>query len=126
MATTNMMPPSRRKALQERGVTVLTLPVEGGRVSLSALLDVLGQRDITTLLVEGGGRVVGAFFDQGLVRKVHAIIAPIVVGGASAPTPVAGHGVERLAQAWRLQEVTWIPLGADWLITGYVEEKESL
>jgi len=57
VAATPAMPEERRRALVDRGVEVLVLPADAGRVSLSALLDELGQREVTSLLVEGGGTV---------------------------------------------------------------------
>ena len=63
--------------------------------------------------------VLGSFFDRGLVDKVHAIIAPMIIGAADAPTPVAGVGAQRMADALRLREVTVDRLGEDILVTGY-------
>ena len=101
---------------------VLVLPRRGDSLDLEALLRALGQRDVLSLLVEGGGVVIGALFDQGLVDKVCAIIAPIVVGASDAPTAVAGAGARRLAEAWRLREPTMERLGEDVLITGYPQK----
>ncbi len=121
VATTPAMPAARRQALQARGVAVWPLPPgPDGRVSLPALLDALGREGMTTLLVEGGPTVLGAFFDAGLVHKVHAFIAPVLVGGARAPSPIAGLGRPHMAQAPRLQQVTLERLGPDLLLTGYL------
>ncbi|HEY1455346.1 MAG TPA: bifunctional diaminohydroxyphosphoribosylaminopyrimidine deaminase/5-amino-6-(5-phosphoribosylamino)uracil reductase RibD [Candidatus Dormibacteraeota bacterium] len=96
-------------------------PDEAGRVSLPALLDELGKRNLISLLVEGGGEVHASFFAAGLVDKVHAYLAPSVIGGREAPGPVGGPGVERLAEAVRLQELDVVRLGDDLMITGYVD-----
>jgi len=119
IATTEAMPPARRQALTGDGVEVLTLPADEGRVSLEALLDTLGQREITSLLVEGGGTVLGSFFDRGLVDKALAFVAPLIVGGRDAPTPVGGAGAAYLAEAQRLERVQVQQLGPDVLISGY-------
>ena len=63
--------------------------------------------------------ILGAFFDAGLVDKVHAVIAPLVIGAADAPASVAGEGAYRMADALRLREVTVEQLGEDVLVTGY-------
>jgi diaminohydroxyphosphoribosylaminopyrimidine deaminase/5-amino-6-(5-phosphoribosylamino)uracil reductase len=96
------------------------LPAVDGRGSLPALLDLLGAEDVQSLLIEGGGVLLGSFFDQRLVDKVHAVIAPMIIGGATAPSAVAGAGAPRMADALRLRDVTVERLGDDVLVTGYV------
>ncbi|TMC98074.1 MAG: bifunctional diaminohydroxyphosphoribosylaminopyrimidine deaminase/5-amino-6-(5-phosphoribosylamino)uracil reductase RibD [Chloroflexi bacterium] len=101
---------------------VLRLPAEAGdRVSLPALLEELGNRKLLSLLVEGGGELHAAFVNQGLVDKVYAYVAPMVIGGREAIGPVGGKGVERLSDAIRLREIDFARLGDDVLISGYVD-----
>ncbi len=101
---------------------VVRLPAaRDGRVNLPALLDALGKRGILSLLVEGGAEVHASFFAAGLVDKVHAYVAPRLVGGRAAPGPLGGEGVEHLAAATHLSEVDFVRLGDDLLITGYVD-----
>lgn len=101
---------------------VVCLPADAeGRVALPALMDELGKRGILSLLVEGGGEVHAACFAENLVDKVCAYIAPKLVGGRDAPGPIAGLGIERLADAVGLRELEVVRLGADVLITGYVD-----
>jgi diaminohydroxyphosphoribosylaminopyrimidine deaminase/5-amino-6-(5-phosphoribosylamino)uracil reductase len=101
---------------------VLRLPAAAdGRVALAPLLDELGRRGILSLLVEGGSEVHASFFANGLVDKVHAYVAPRLIGGREAPGPVGGVGVERLIEAVPLRELDATRLGADLLITGYVD-----
>lgn len=76
-------------------VSVLQVPEKNGRLDLEALLDHLGKREITSVLVEGGSKIHGAFFDQALAQRVYAFIAPMLLGGekifppseAAAPNP---------------------------------------
>jgi diaminohydroxyphosphoribosylaminopyrimidine deaminase/5-amino-6-(5-phosphoribosylamino)uracil reductase len=84
------------------------------------MLKTLGQRSIQSVLVEGGSKVAGAFIDAGLVNKVTFFIATIIVGGANAPSAIAGAGFEKMKDALRLQDVTVTQLGHDIEITGYV------
>jgi diaminohydroxyphosphoribosylaminopyrimidine deaminase/5-amino-6-(5-phosphoribosylamino)uracil reductase len=100
-------------------------PASGGRVDLVELLRYLGGRDVLSLLVEGGGELLGGFFDLGLVDKVQAIIAPIIIGGQEAPAAVAGRGARRMADALRLRDVTIERLGEDVLVTGYTGRGEG-
>jgi diaminohydroxyphosphoribosylaminopyrimidine deaminase/5-amino-6-(5-phosphoribosylamino)uracil reductase len=109
-----------RHAMSEQGAEVAVVPAaEDGRVSLAPMLDDLGRRGILTLLVEGGGVLHGSFFDQRLVDKVHAVIAPMIVGASKAPGAVEGRGAERMRDAIRLRDITVERLGEDVLITGY-------
>ncbi len=111
-----------RASIEARGAEVLTLPEKDDHLDLRSLLEELGRRDVVTLLVEGGGVTLGSFFDAGLVDKVHAVIAPMIVGAADAPAAVAGVGADRMADALRLREVRVERLGEDILVTGYVGE----
>jgi len=120
VATVADAPAAWRAAVEAQGAEVLTLPAGvDGHVDLDALLRELGRRDVTTLLVEGGGVILGGFFDRGLVDKVQAVIAPMIIGAAEAPAAVAGTGAYRMADALRLREVTVERLGEDILVTGY-------
>ena len=122
VATTEASPEAWRREIEETGAQVAVLPAdEAGRADLTPLLEQLGRSEVLTLLVEGGGILLGSFFDRGLVDKVHAVIAPVIIGGAAAPTAVAGEGAARMADALRLREVTVEQLGKDVLVTGYAK-----
>lgn len=120
VCTTDASSEAWRQEIREAGAEVLVLPEAGGRVDVGELLRVLGSREILSLLVEGGGKLLGSFFDLGLVDKVQAIVAPIIIGGQEAPSAVAGRGAHRMADALRLRDVTVERLGGDVLVTGYV------
>ena len=111
--------------MEAQGAEVIALPAHGGHVDLLALLQELGRRDVLTLLVEGGGVIHGGFFDRGLVDKVHAVIAPMIIGAAEAPGAVAGEGAYRMAGALRLRDITVERLGEDILVTGYPQYPET-
>jgi diaminohydroxyphosphoribosylaminopyrimidine deaminase/5-amino-6-(5-phosphoribosylamino)uracil reductase len=100
------------------GVEVLVLPADDGHVDLRALLEELGRRGLLTVLFEGGGVVLGSLFDRRLVDRVQAVIAPVIIGAAEAPSAVAGRGVARMAQAPRLRDIEVTRLGDDVLIEG--------
>jgi diaminohydroxyphosphoribosylaminopyrimidine deaminase/5-amino-6-(5-phosphoribosylamino)uracil reductase len=125
VATSADAPPEWRSAIEATGAEVISFPTELGRVDLRALVAELGKRDVQTLLVEGGGVILGSFFDAGLVDKLNAVIAPMIVGAADAPAAVAGAGADRMAQALRLRETTVERLGEDVLVTGYVVYEED-
>jgi diaminohydroxyphosphoribosylaminopyrimidine deaminase/5-amino-6-(5-phosphoribosylamino)uracil reductase len=120
IATTNLSEPAWRDEMRRLGSGVALLPCKDGHVDLGALIALLGEEGGLDLLVEGGGVLIGALFDEGLVDRVQAVIAPMVVGGETAPMAVAGRGVERMANAFRLSDVTVRSLGSDLLIQGSV------
>ncbi len=112
----------RINALGNTGAEIAPLPSEATSVDLKALFKLLGQRDITSVLVEGGGTLLGSIFDQGLADKVVAFIAPVIIGGAGATPAVGGHGVGEIADALRLTDVEVCRLGEDIMVVGYTRE----
>ncbi|MCH7996979.1 MAG: bifunctional diaminohydroxyphosphoribosylaminopyrimidine deaminase/5-amino-6-(5-phosphoribosylamino)uracil reductase RibD [Chloroflexi bacterium] len=108
-----------RKRMREVGVEVLVAPRKGPGVDLAALLALLGQRNYTHVLVEGGGTLLGAFFDEGLVDKVVAFVAPAIIGGKDTPSAVGGLGAEVMEKVLRLRDVEVETLGGDIVVTGY-------
>lgn len=123
--TTPAAPPDRLARIQAAGARVFVVPATEAGVDLHAALRLLADFEIAGLLVEGGGRVLGSFFDAGLVDKVSAFIAPTVVGGAGAPGPVGGRGCPTLDQAWRLTDLVVERLDGDLLVTGYPVRPEG-
>ena len=85
--------------LVRAGCDVVTLPSHSGHVDLGALLDELGRRQMTNVMVEGGGRLLGAFVDQGLADEAVAFISPRLIGGAQAIGPLHGLGVRHVRDA---------------------------
>jgi len=112
--------PERRRLLQDLGCECLALPCDKGKVELAALLDELGRRRFTNLLVEGGAAVLGSFFDAQAVDEAWVFVAAKLVGGVAAPSPVAGAGRQHLADAILLSDTVMEPVGTDWLFRGQV------
>ena len=106
-------------SLEEARAEVLAVPATGGRVDLLSLLKELGLRGVTTVFVEGGGTLLGSLFDAGLVDRVVAFVAPVIIGGESALSPIGGVGIERMADALRLSDVQVEMFGNDVAVTGW-------
>jgi len=87
--------------LQDAGCEVLRLAGESHEARLSQLMEELGQRRMTNLMVEGGGHLIGSLFDQDFIDEVHVFVAPKLVGGAQAPGPLQGRGLESIDLARR-------------------------
>lgn len=115
---------SKTRQFAELGAEVLESPARDGLVDLRELLKALGHREITSILVEGGGRLLGSLFDLGLVDKVIAFIAPIIIGGEEAVTAVAGNGAGEIAEALQLSRVRVQQFGQDTMISGYCTKGE--
>ena len=107
------------RRIEASGAEAIVVAGADGRVDLPRLLAELGARNVMSLLVEGGATLHGALFADGLVDKVVAFVAPIVIGGADAPGPVGGAGAERVADAIRLADATYAEMDGDLMITGY-------
>jgi diaminohydroxyphosphoribosylaminopyrimidine deaminase/5-amino-6-(5-phosphoribosylamino)uracil reductase len=112
-----------KAAFARVGAEILELPATEGLVDLEKLLMALGEQGITSVLVEGGGILFGSLFDQGFVDKVIAFIAPIIIGGAEARTAVAGRGVDKVAESFKLDRVRSEKIGDDLMVSGYVVAK---
>ena len=125
VAVTKYAPEDRIRALQAAGAEVLVISETGDRldphVDLSKLMQVLGRRGITSVLVEGGATLNAAALQAGIVEKLYLTVAPIILGGP-APTPVAGMGVTFIEEALRLQRMTCGNLGDDLLIEAYLRD----
>ena len=121
--TTGDAPKERVDTLASAGAEVIMACQPGeSRVDLDIALKELGRRGVVSLLVEAGGTLQGALFDAGLVDKVFAFIAPVIIGGAQSASPVEGTGPELMAGTHRLHLTCLEQYGPDWLITGYPKE----
>lgn len=104
---------------------VVRLPEEDGRLPAELVVRELAARNITSLLVEGGSAVHGAFRDAGLADRVCAFIAPKIIGGSGACTPVGGRGCGLIEEGWELEETEVLNFGRDLMVTGLVRQKEG-
>jgi len=120
IATTDLIQNDVERQYTELGAEVLKLPRKDAMVDLDALLNALGQRNITSIIAEGGGIVLGSFFDQDQVDKVAAFIAPKIIGGNEPLSPVLGHGIMIMEDALKLNNVAVETFDGDVLITGYI------
>jgi diaminohydroxyphosphoribosylaminopyrimidine deaminase/5-amino-6-(5-phosphoribosylamino)uracil reductase len=92
--------------------------------SLRAVLKDLGQRQVTSVLIEGGGEVLGEAFDRRLVHRVHFYVAPLLCGGPV--VAVGGLGVNSNAQSAIIRNPAYAKLGDNLRLTGEVEYPEKV
>lgn len=102
-------------------VELILLPQDAkGYPQPTALLKRLAEKNITSLLVEGGSEIHAAFLRSKLVDKVHAVIAPKMIGGQQSKAPVGELGIELMQDSINLQDLHFEQLGSDLLLTGYI------
>jgi diaminohydroxyphosphoribosylaminopyrimidine deaminase/5-amino-6-(5-phosphoribosylamino)uracil reductase len=119
VAVTKHAVSSRREALVRIGCEVVEFGGPGsGLVPISSLLEELGRRAMTNVLVEGGGRVLGSFLDEGQVDAVEVFIAPILEGGDHPRTAARGRGRTLMNEALRLRDAEVNRIGEDTQIRG--------
>ena len=120
VATTRRASEERIARLEAMGAKVLVIEEEENRVCLSSLVQVLGCQRITSVLIEGGAEVNASALKAGIVDKVMFFIAPKIIGGTDAPSPIGGEGIQRLAEAHELRDVAIKSIDGDILIEGYL------
>ena len=116
VATTTSADKKKKEQLENLGFTVLTF--NGREIPIPKLLSALKEKEIISILVEGGGETLGNFLDAGVVDKVYAFHAPILIGGRKA-IGIGGEGVETIKKAIRLKNITLKKFDDNLLITGY-------
>jgi len=108
--------------LKSRGIKVAIVKEDqDGRVDLEEVLKKLASLEIMILLVEGGGKVIGSFFDKGLVDKLFLFLAPRIIGGRNSLTWVEGKGVDLLSQTPHIEVSSLRKIGQDFLLEGYIK-----
>jgi len=109
-----------RRILNEKA-RILEAREKAGQVNLRDAFKKLARLEITNILVEGGGTLIGSLFDEGLVDRVLFFISPRIIGGRNALSSVMGKGINRVEKALKLKEVKIKRLGEDFLIEGYIK-----
>ena len=114
------VPAADRQRLAEAGCEVFVCQADSHAQRLDELLREFGRRRLTNVLVEGGGRLLGSLLDARRIDEVHVFIAPKLVGGAAARPPIAGEGIDDVAQALPLDSPEVERVGADVYVHGRV------
>ena len=120
IAHTFRAPEGALEMIQEAGADTLLCKEKEGRIDVTDLLFQLGKRGIDSVLSEGGGELNYSLIREECVDEVYAFIAPKIIGGREAKTPVEGKGFERMKEAVGLHQLKIIPVGPDVLINGKI------
>lgn len=123
VATTPLAPPEKLEKLRDLGAAVIVTEPREGRVDIKEVFRELGRREITSVMIEGGGVLNASAFEAGIVDKVLLFIAPKVIGGKNAPTWVEGRGAFALDGCTELDISRVRRLYGDILLEAYVKAR---
>ena len=123
IAVTSSAPKERIEKLQQAGARILIVDGNESLVELKSLVSVLGKEGITNVLLEGGGELAASALAARIVDKVVMFIAPKIIGGRDAKTPVEGFGVAAVAEGWQLENLTIHRFGCDVVVEAYPQYK---
>ncbi len=113
----------KKERLEACGAQIVEMPADSdGHVDLNILMERLGEMKIDSILLEGGGRLAEGALQAGIVDKVQFYIAPMLIGGENAKTPVEGRGISALSKAWHISDWKAETIGNDIKIIGYIKE----
>ena len=110
------------EALETAGAEVIVAPGENESARVRSALDQLGALDVTSILLEGGPHVAGAFLDAGEIDEIRLFLAPLVLGGRSARGTLEGEGVETISDAVKALTLDCESVGDDLLVSARLRE----
>jgi diaminohydroxyphosphoribosylaminopyrimidine deaminase/5-amino-6-(5-phosphoribosylamino)uracil reductase len=114
-------PRTATDGLEVAGADVIVATGENEPARIRSALDQLGAAGVSSLLLEGGPHLAGAFLDAGEVDEMRLFIAPVVIGGTNARDPLEGEGAERIAEATRALDMSVERIADDVLIAALRE-----
>ena len=120
LAVGSEVPEEKIQPFEAAGCEIFRFTRSERAAQMAELLDELGRRRLTNLLVEGGSSVLGALLDLQEIDEIQAFIAPKLCGGRDAVTPIGGHGIDRMEKAFQLETPQITQFGPDVLLTGRV------
>lgn len=122
--TTSNHATEKKKALENAGVKVFVTSGEK-HINLYEMLDVLGRKGVSSLLIEGGGEVNASFIENKLMDKLILYFAPKIIGGRLAPSFVEGTGITKMQDAIEFKDISFTQVGKDYRFIGYPEYRKD-
>ncbi len=120
IVTTNQIKPEKENELIEKNIHIIKVLDINGKVDLSAMMIELGKLNINSILLEGGGTLNYSMLKANAVDEIIVFVAPKLFGGIDATTPVSGDGISNINDAYELENLDVICIGADLCIKGKV------
>jgi len=118
IATTTKADQAKRRKLTDKGITLMEF--DSQQIPLTKLLQALKSWGIISILVEGGGAVLGSFIDDKLIDKVYAFYGPLLIGGEQAVSAIGGQGPATLKEAYLLKDIQLKRFADNLMISGYL------
>ncbi len=113
------VPGAKLKKYEKKKVSFLVCPVKDNRIDLPALLDILAEQSISSLLLEGGAAVMNSMLKERLVDKYYIFVAPKILGGGDGIPMVGGEGPKKMNQSLALKDIQTRRIDDDIMIAGY-------
>ena len=110
----------KAQALIKKGIEIVTLPSASSLIEPKKVLEYLGKREISSLLVEGGGKLLTSMFEKKLVDKVFLSFSPIFIGGEKSPSFFQGKGASLLKNSLKLKRIRCFQIGRDYIMEAYI------
>jgi diaminohydroxyphosphoribosylaminopyrimidine deaminase/5-amino-6-(5-phosphoribosylamino)uracil reductase len=125
IAVTDKAPQEKIDGLRNCGVEVIECEQKATGVNLTQLLQILGEQQITSILIEGGATINASVLEDNLVDKINWFIAPKIIGGTNAPGPIGGKGIADVNDVKLFEDIHMESIGEDILISAYVRNREG-
>jgi diaminohydroxyphosphoribosylaminopyrimidine deaminase/5-amino-6-(5-phosphoribosylamino)uracil reductase len=122
IATTSRAPLKKKEHLEKMGARVITVTSKNGGIDLKRLMRALGKLEITSILLEGGTRLITSALNEKIVDKLFFFYAPKILGGRSEHGITTGAGVDRIKQALKVGDLKVRKYGDDVLVEGYISK----
>lgn len=123
LATTELIDSDKESSLLDKGVILLKLSSVDGRVNLKELMRNLHSMELDSIMIEGGSELNASAIKEGIVDKLVFYIAPKIIGGMNALTPVGGIGIETMKDAIFVNSMSVRKIGQDICVEGYLNDK---
>lgn len=120
VVTTEKMPADKKAALEEKGIKIIIAPLSEEKIDMKWTMEKLGEMGINSILVEAGGEFNYTLLQAGVVDEVNFFMAPIIMGGRDAKTPVEGEGIIRLEKEIDIHSLKLHQLGKDIMFEGFI------
>lgn len=118
----NSVPTDKRTRLEKQGVRVIESQVTNGRIDLDILMDLLGNMGMTSLLIEGGSRVITSALSAGIAEKIIFFFAPKILGGDDGVPICKGKGASTMKNCIPVKDIRVRRFGDDVMIEGYIDK----
>lgn len=125
IATSRSADEKKIKTLKDMGVSILKIKAKNGSIDLRYLINKLGKMKITSIMIEGGQKLLTSAIESNIADKIICFVSPIIIGGACAPSPIAGKGVEIIDKAIKLKDVTISQFENNLMIEGYIKGEKN-